>query len=686
MAEAPAPRRAPPPRTTTQSAPGAPRDWMPLAGAGVVALIAFAVYAITVEHTVPTGDSGELIAAAYVAGIAHPPGYPLYTMLGYIATHLPGGSAALRMNLMSGLFDAVAVGIVFLVVHRLIASAGGATRDRLPYVAAASASLALAFSSVFWAYSVVAEVFALNNLFAALLLLIGIEWARRPERMWLLYAFLFVFGLALTNQQTIVLFVPAFLVLAWRGWTLLPRSAGALRVGARDLAKAVGALIAGLLPLVYLPLAAAGDPAMNWGNPTTFGRFWTLLTRRNYGTTSLVVGGKPGSLWENTRLLFGTLTSGFVVVGALLALLGLWWAWNRRRAEGVALFSAFFFAGPVFQWYTNTDYPDELTKSIIARFYILPSIPTAIVAGLGAWWLLEKAAPVRLGRPGLVAAVVAGALLLVPVSAAAAHWSTQDLSGDHVAEDYGHDLLASLPPNALLLMRGDNNLDSVSYVQNVEHFRPDVIALDTELLKLPNYVDRTRRKHPDLLIPFTAFDGGIHTSLNTFVSDNIGQRPVYYVGSQVEKSFGKPFDQVIEGLSKQLLPKGTAPDVYSALARNASGYANLHYPIHEYPRSSWEGSYIAKNYAYTAFYVAYAIQTEGSADQVPLAERMYRTAIRLYPGLTQAYKDLGVILNDHGGDPKEIISVWQKYLELAPDDPQAHAIEQVLSRLVARQK
>ena len=66
-----------------------------LVAAGVAALVAFVVYALTVEPTVPTGTRGELIAAAYVLGVAHPPGYPLYMLLGYLASHLPGGSPAL---------------------------------------------------------------------------------------------------------------------------------------------------------------------------------------------------------------------------------------------------------------------------------------------------------------------------------------------------------------------------------------------------------------------------------------------------------------------------------------------------------------------------------------------------------------------------------------------------------------
>jgi hypothetical protein len=65
---------------------------MPFAGAAAVGLIAFLIYALTVEHTVPTGDSGELIATAYVLGVAHPPGYPLWTMLAHIASLAPGGA------------------------------------------------------------------------------------------------------------------------------------------------------------------------------------------------------------------------------------------------------------------------------------------------------------------------------------------------------------------------------------------------------------------------------------------------------------------------------------------------------------------------------------------------------------------------------------------------------------------
>src|SRR5262249_43548805 len=95
--------------TSTRVIPGF--DRVALIAAGVAALVAFVVYALTVEPSLPTGDSGELITSAYVHGVAHPPGYPLYMLLGYPVSHLPGGSPALWMNLLSALLDALAVGV-----------------------------------------------------------------------------------------------------------------------------------------------------------------------------------------------------------------------------------------------------------------------------------------------------------------------------------------------------------------------------------------------------------------------------------------------------------------------------------------------------------------------------------------------------------------------------------------------
>jgi 4-amino-4-deoxy-L-arabinose transferase-like glycosyltransferase len=680
------PRRAlrPQPARPPASLLEAPFDRVAVGIAAGVGLIALVLYLLTVEPSVPTGDSGELIAGAYVLGVPHPPGYPLYMLLGHIASWFPGGSPALRMNVLSALLDAAAVAVVFLTIYRLVGRSVAqreTLRERAPSLAAAAVgALLLAFSTLFWSYSVVAEVFALNNLFAAVLLLLATEWCRRPDRIRLLWAFAFCFGLALTNQQTIVLFVPAFLVLAWAGGTALRR---ARELEWRKLVPAVGLFIAGLLPVVYLPIAAAANPVVNWGDPTSVGRLVGDLRRKSYGTLSLT-GTGHATVGEQWKLLATDLAHDFVFVGLAFAALGLWWTWRHRRAEGIALLVAFVVAGPLFVAYANPGYPNELTKGVVARFYILPSIPVAILAGLGASWLLlhtELLRP-RTLRAGLATAIAVVALLAAPVAAAVVHYSDADRSSDDVALHYAQDVLQPLAPNALLLMRGDENFTSLFYAQFVDHLRPDVVALDTEMLKLPTYVEQKRREHPNLVIPFRSYDGGGDTSLNDLVRANLHRRPVYYVGAQEEKDFGKPFDSLIAGLATQLVSKGSAPDREARLLRDPGLVENLHFPLGSYPDTSWEAA-IAEDYSAPAFDLAYALQRSGGTAGARAAERLFRIVIRLDPTQAAAYKNLGLLLHDNGGDPKEIVAVWGRYLQLNPTDPQADSIRSVLASLEA---
>jgi hypothetical protein len=564
----------------------------------------------------------------------------------------------------------------------------------LPLVAPAVGALLLAFSTEFWTYSVVAEVFALNNLFAASLLLLAVEWARHPERRKLLWAFALILGLALSNQQTIVLLGPAFLVFAWSGVQTLRRRRrrgrveGGRRLRIADLAIAAGLFVVGLLPYAYLPLAARSNPVANWGNPDTFNRFTNHIFRKDYGTLRLSAGGKSGSIGQNLGLLASNLTTGFVVVGVILAAIGLWWGWRNRRSATVALALAFLFAGPIFVAYAKSAFPDELTKGVVARFYILPSIPLAVLVGVGAWLVLVWAQ--RLRRPALrpivVVAVVAGALLAVPVASAVVHFNDENHSGDWVDLRYAQDILGPLAPNAILLERGDENYTATEYAQFVEHFRPDVVALDTEQLKSASYVNQIRREHPSVVIPFENYTAGQTNSLNQLVQANIDQRPVYAVGKMEEKKFGQGFDKEWTGLAQRLLPQGTQPDQYADLRARANQFAALHYPTGKYRASSWEET-IAQDYGRLAINLGYALQTEHDPKVAPLAERMLRTAIRLMPddkSAAPAYKNLGLLLFDENADPKQIISLWNHFLRLDPSDPQAPAIRTQIAKLQAR--
>ena len=88
-----------------------------LAGAALT-LFWFIVYLFTVSPTVNFIDSGELITAAYEPGIAHPPGYPLYVLMGYVVTHLLWGEVAWRLNVLSSFWSAMCLGTFYFLVLR----------------------------------------------------------------------------------------------------------------------------------------------------------------------------------------------------------------------------------------------------------------------------------------------------------------------------------------------------------------------------------------------------------------------------------------------------------------------------------------------------------------------------------------------------------------------------------------
>src|SRR3990167_8474546 len=160
-----------------------------------------AIYILTLSRSIYFGDSGEFITVAKTLGIAHTPGYPLYTIIAHLFTYLPFGNLAFKVNLFSAVTSSLTAVIVYFICLKL-------NKNRL---ASISASLFLAFSYLFWLYSLVAEVFSLNSLLVALIILVSISIFENPKNLRLFYLLSFIFAFALTNHHTIVFISPALL-------------------------------------------------------------------------------------------------------------------------------------------------------------------------------------------------------------------------------------------------------------------------------------------------------------------------------------------------------------------------------------------------------------------------------------------------------------------------------------------
>ena len=108
--------------------------------AALVAGALFTLYALTAPHSVGLEDDGLFILSSYFLGIEHPPGYPLFTLIGHLFSQLPVGSVAYRVHLASALFGALSGGAAWLCARQLGLA-------RLP---AWLAALVLGLAPVFW--------------------------------------------------------------------------------------------------------------------------------------------------------------------------------------------------------------------------------------------------------------------------------------------------------------------------------------------------------------------------------------------------------------------------------------------------------------------------------------------------------------------------------------------------------
>lgn len=651
---------------------------------GGVAIAALVLYVRTLAPSVVGGDSGELIAAAHVLGVPHPPGYPTFAILSHAFGLLPLGEPALGMNLLSAILDSLAVAVIALGILLLArqerAPSSKGERAAIVVGAILGAGL-LATSTAFWTYSLVTEVFALNNVLAAGIIVAMLAWARRPTGVRPLWTAALLSGIALTNQQTITLLAPGLFVLYLAGLRRARSSAEPRLAGGSFLVRVglvpVALLAIGLLPYAYLPIAATGDPAVNWGDPRTLDRFISVVMRESYGTFSLTVRDTRGGILDQFVFLGSYLWTGFTPIGLALAGLGGWRLARRDTWAFAGLLTMFVVSGPLFVAFANPPLDDPVTRGVLERFYILPGLPLAIAIGCGAV-VAGRMVVNRLGsRPGAPVAVPVLTWVLL-AAIVLMRLPSVDQRDNRVVEGYGRDILETLEPNALLLTRSDENYTAVLYSQVVAGIRPDVAAVDVELLKLPTYVAQIRREHPDLALPFEAYDDGERTSLNDLVRANLSTRPVFAIG-RFKEDLSERFGEVPWGLARRVVEPDTAPDPLADTAALAR-FRALRPPAATWPATTWEGA-ITANYGSAAFELALDRHRPGRFDGASDVAGLYRTAIRLAPALGSAYKNLGLLLLDNGGSPAEVVAVWRRYLELEPDDPQASSIRAEIQRL-----
>ena len=528
----------------------------------LVALFAFLVYLKTLAPSVAFIDSGELATVACTLGIAHPTGYPLFTLLGWVFSKLPiAGEEIVRLNIMAAVFCATGLFIFYQLMHLLLTLSPKRIVQSSALVASAGATLLLAFSETYWSQATSVEVYSLHVLLLSLVLFcfVNANFYYKKEgdakrqlsetSWWMLFAF--TLGLAFTNHMTTILLAPGllFLYFAMQG--------GGEESWQRILRMGVPFGI-GLSVYLYLPIRAAKGTLLNWGNPVTFERFMWHLSGKQFRVWLFSSTEAAG---RQLNYFISSLPHEFAYVGVVIALVGViaLFGMNRKVAIGVLL----LFLSCVF-YSINYDIHD------IDSYFLLAYVCIATLSGFG---LLQICSWVEDGG-SLRFSLVSTLMIAASLAPIGVHYVKNDESSNYLVEDYTKNMFASVKPNALVISyQWDFWVSAAYYYQIVKGYHTDIAVVDKELLRRSWYLLQLERRYPWLIKgsrrevdAFNAelykfehdvpYDPAIIQSryvemISSFVSKNVATRPVY-VTQEIEPEFTTGFQRVPEGLAFRL--------------------------------------------------------------------------------------------------------------------------------------
>ncbi|HVZ79180.1 MAG TPA: DUF2723 domain-containing protein [bacterium] len=472
-------------------------------------------------------DSPEITTAAATLGIAHPPGYPLYTLLGRLLSLLPLGPICLRVNLLAALSGAGTCLLLYILLSRTV---------QLPKALAAPFSLIWMAGATAYPASLSSK----NGVYqmAALFILATLASLWRSKRP---LAFI-LFGLSLAGHWMTML--PC---LGGFGWILYNQWKGR-PLPVKELVRSIAFLLLGLSLYLYLPLRSSLDPVINWAHPVDLTNFWHHVTRyvdKNKDFTWDI------GLWVQQGLFY--LKGSFLEFNglALLSILGIWalWKTEKNRALGLGLAWAGLLAAVcVFSKFSSG-------REYLMQNYSIASLAfIPLLAALGWRWLSGRFAALSEFASPLAWALALGLLSLgLP-------------RGSQAGYTYSYDYLLNAwrdtPKGSFFFCKGDVLDFPAWYFQIIGGKRPDLAVLGGGSLPMDWYRIHLAKTHPGLVVPYPVHEKGkeyISGHLMLWMVDHNPDRRLFFTFPDLRDDGMADRTLVPYGLVQEAFGPGTRP-------------------------------------------------------------------------------------------------------------------------------
>jgi len=461
----------------------------------------------TLAPSVVQIDSGELAAVQATLGIAHPTGYPLFTMLGYLFSLLPlPFTKIFQLNILASIYCSAAVGVfTYTIKYCLDNLSSFKTKksvqkesskkekkkgkyqiekidkqdelsENTKLITAIFGGLILAFSGTFWFQSTSVEVYSLHLLLINLIILFLLKayvnsFENDKLTHWLLFAFFLALGF--TNHLTTLMILPGTAYLYFSRYKFNSASFKKLALMILLFVVVLAAIYS------YLPLRASQNPILNWGNPVDWEKIIRHVSGKQYQVwlfSSFDSAGKQFShFWSILPFEF--------YLGLLLAVIGLFVSIFKTRKLAWFILITFVFT---VLYSINYDIHD------IDSYFLLAFIMLSFFAAFGALKILEMKS-LKQDLAIIILAVVIAVQLYF-------NFIKVNQSGVYTFENYTKSVLNTVPKNSIIFSyQWDYFISASYYYQFVEDYRRDVTVIDKELLRRSWYYKQIDNCDPKVL-------------------------------------------------------------------------------------------------------------------------------------------------------------------------------------------
>lgn len=485
-------------------------DTMTRSGAGglpsstltrLVALLVFAAtllaYLATMPRAITFEDAGLFNGVCATAGIAHPPGYPLFTLICTPLYWLPLDPVLLG-NGLSAVFAALACALTSAILRQL--GTGG--------TAAAFGGLLLGFSNAFWSQAIIVEVYSLNALIFLGILLVSIRFAQTPaKRDAFLLAFLVGLGFA-NHWPLITLALPGLAIL----WSLQIRWIGERLREPAFWTGVLGCTLAGLSPYLYLFLRQ--DPVVSYsGSIDSLAEFVSYVLRESYAGQDQQAAADILDKLSFITWVLQQSTQQFSILAFVLVPLAIGFALRGSLTRiNIAMAVIFLCQTVLLAALLGFDF-QFASVNVFRPYPLIAWTCLALWAAIGLDWAINRI-PGTANRTGrfLVILLAAAGIL----STLASGLERNDRADDWIAEAFSKLVLDSLPPEAVLVVRADAPTFTLLYQHLVQGRRPDITLYQIDNIGVPtrlpgNSRDARERAVMKMAREHTVFSLGVPT-------------------------------------------------------------------------------------------------------------------------------------------------------------------------------